>query len=106
MSYVYSTTNTLDTIEAFIAETYVQLVATESMCYSTSCSALTDGLTPNRVALYCVVLYIVSCVDVSGTLLSGTHRTTTFAEIYFHSAAFIFQTMLNFFYSIFGLQGK
>ena len=30
------TTNTLDAIEAFIAETYVQLVATESMCYSTS----------------------------------------------------------------------
>ena len=29
-SYVYSTTNTLDIIEAFIAETYVQLVATES----------------------------------------------------------------------------
>ena len=29
-SYVYSTTNTLDTIEAFIVETYVQLVATES----------------------------------------------------------------------------
>ena len=28
--------NTLDTIEAFIAETYVQLVATEPMCYSTS----------------------------------------------------------------------
>ena len=27
---VYSTTNTPDTIEAFIAETYVQLVATES----------------------------------------------------------------------------
>ena len=29
-SYVYSTTNTLDSIEAFIAEDYVQLVATES----------------------------------------------------------------------------
>ena len=29
------TTNTLDTIEAFIAETYVQLAATEAMCYST-----------------------------------------------------------------------
>ena len=29
----------LDTIEAFIAETYVQLAATEAMCYSTSCHA-------------------------------------------------------------------
>ena len=28
-SYVCYTTNTLDTIEAFITETYVQLVATE-----------------------------------------------------------------------------
>ena len=32
------TMNTLDTLEAFIAETYVQLVATKSMCY---CSNLT-----------------------------------------------------------------
>ena len=40
--YVCYTTNTLDTIEAFIAETYVQLVATESMCYSTSCSTLAE----------------------------------------------------------------
>ena len=29
------TMNTLDTIEAFIAETYVQLAATKAMCYST-----------------------------------------------------------------------
>ena len=36
--YVCYTTNTLDTIEAFIAETYVQLVATKAMCYSTSWS--------------------------------------------------------------------
>ena len=28
--------NTLHTIEAFIAETYVKLVATKTMCYSTS----------------------------------------------------------------------
>ena len=34
--YVCYTTNMLDTIEAFIAETYVQLVATKAMCYSTS----------------------------------------------------------------------
>ena len=43
-SYVCYTTNMLDTIEAFIAETYVQLAATESKCYSTGCSVLTDGL--------------------------------------------------------------
>ena len=42
-SYVCYTTNTLDTIETFIAETYVQLVITESMCYSTGGSALADG---------------------------------------------------------------
>ena len=29
--------NMLDTIEAFIAETYVQLVTTKSKCYSTGC---------------------------------------------------------------------
>ena len=71
-SYICYTTNTLDTIEAFIAETYVQLVATESMCYSTSCSTLT-GVYCNidTVALYCAVPYIASCVDVSRTVLSG-----------------------------------
>ena len=42
-SYVCHTTNALDSIEAFIAETYVQLAATESMCYSTGGSALTDS---------------------------------------------------------------
>ena len=46
-SYVYSTTNTLDTIEAFIAETYVQLVATESKCYSTICSTLQESVLAN-----------------------------------------------------------
>ena len=40
-SYVCYTTNTLDTIEAFIAETYVQLAATKSMCYSTGCEHAT-----------------------------------------------------------------
>ena len=35
--YICYTTNMPDTIEAFIAETYVQLVTTKSMCYSTSC---------------------------------------------------------------------
>ena len=42
-SYIWHTMNTLDTIEAFIAQTYVQLVTTESMCYSTGGSTLTDG---------------------------------------------------------------
>ena len=43
-SYICYTTNTLDTIEAFIVETYVQLVATESVCYSTRRSALLEGV--------------------------------------------------------------
>ena len=47
-SYVCYTTNTLDTNEAFIGETYVQLVATESMCYSRS-SPVTLRL-PTRIA--------------------------------------------------------
>ena len=46
-SYVCYTTNTLDTVEAFMAGTYVQLVATESMCYSTSRSALLERLLAN-----------------------------------------------------------
>ena len=41
-SYVCYTTNTLDAVEAFIAETYEQLAATESICYSTSWSALLE----------------------------------------------------------------
>ena len=73
-SYVYSTTNTLDTIEAFIAETYVQLVATESMCYSTSCErttvlccghSATDSVNELTIALYCAVPYIATRVGVS-----------------------------------------
>ena len=43
-SFVCYTTNTLDAVEAFIAETYVQLVATESMCYSTKWSALLESV--------------------------------------------------------------
>ena len=80
-SYVCYTTNTLDTIEAFIAETYVQLVATKSMCYSTSCSALAEAywnsallesvLASADLALYCAVPYIAACVDISGTVLLG-----------------------------------
>ena len=70
-SYVCYTTNTLDAIEAFIAETYVQLVATESMCYSTSRSALLERLLANAPTLYCVLLYVVACVDVSRMVLSG-----------------------------------
>ena len=75
-SYVCYITNTLDTIEAFIVETYVQLVTTESMCYSTSRSALLESvlataLLANGPTLYCAVPYVVACVDVSGTVLSG-----------------------------------
>ena len=35
------TTNTLDTIEAFIAETVYNLLLLNLKCYSTSCSTLT-----------------------------------------------------------------
>ena len=80
------TTNTLDTIWSFIAETYVQLVATEFMCYSTGGSALTDGLPKTALSelseltdttdwlsyiLYCMLPFMASCVDVSRTVLSG-----------------------------------
>ena len=70
-SYICYTTNTLDTIESFIAETYVQLVATESKCYSTSCSTLAGVYCNIDLALYCAVLYITSCVDISRTVLLG-----------------------------------
>ena len=52
-SYVCYTTNMLDTVEAFIAETYVQPTATKSMCYSTSCSALADSFSNSK---HCTVL--------------------------------------------------
>ena len=64
-SYICYTTNTLDTIEAFIAETYVQFVATESMCYYTGWSALLGRLLANAPALYCAMPYIAACVDIS-----------------------------------------
>ena len=70
-SCVCYTTNTRDAIEAFIAETYVQLVGTESMCYSTSWSTLLERLLANAPTLYCAVPYVVPCVDVSRTVLSG-----------------------------------
>ena len=69
-SYVCYTTNTLDAIEAFIAEMYVQLVATEYMCYSTNWSALLERLPVKVPTLYCVVPYVVACVDVIRTVLS------------------------------------
>ena len=67
------TMNTLDILEAFIAETYVQLAATGANvlrartlhCYCCSYesaanhSLMTDCLTKtNLLALYCAVLYI------------------------------------------------
>ena len=54
--------------EAFIAETYVHLVATEAMCYSTGRSALTGWRFTIDLALYCAVPYIAACVDVSRTV--------------------------------------
>ena len=54
--------NKLDTIEAFIAETYVQLAATESMCYFTSSSALTDGFSNSKHhTVLCGALNSYSC---------------------------------------------
>ena len=66
-------------IEAFIAETYVQLATTEAMCYSTSrsyCSAreptgrflmatVPDADPLLTLALYCAVPYIAACVGIS-----------------------------------------
>ena len=71
------TTNTLDTIEAFFAETYIQLVTTEAMCCSTSWSALTTTTRATCVtdfALFCAAPYIVACVDVSRTVFSGPFK--------------------------------
>ena len=70
-SYVCYTTNTLDAVEAFIAETYVQVVAAKSMCYSTSQSALLERLLANVPTMYCAVPYVVTCVDISRTVLLG-----------------------------------
>ena len=70
-SYVCYTTNALDAVEAFIAETYVQLVTTESMCYTTSQSTLLERLLANAPTLYCAVPYVVACVDISRTVLLG-----------------------------------
>ena len=75
-SYVCYTTNTLDAIEAFIAETYVQLVATESMCYSTGdCSLAVRLLDCDYLALNCAVPYIAVCVDVSRTVFRDRSPT-------------------------------
>ena len=68
--------------EAFIAETYVQLVATEAMCYSTGWSALACANPRGwlTLALYCAVSYIAACVDVSRTVFrdrSSTHFAIT-----------------------------
>ena len=68
-SYVCYKTNTLDAIESLIAETYVQLVATKSMCYSTgNCSLALCLPDCHYFALYCAVPYIAACVDVSRTV--------------------------------------
>ena len=49
---LFHTTNTLDTLEAFIAETYVQLVATELRA-----TLLADPLSLESADQMCVVLY-------------------------------------------------
>ena len=71
-------------LKHLLLKTYVQLVATEAMCYS-SWSILADGcalVNPSpRVtelqlpALYCAVPFIAACVDVSGTELLGPFTT-------------------------------
>ena len=95
-SYVCYTTNTLDAVEAFIAETYVQLVTTESMCYSTSRSALLERLLANAPTLYCAVPYVVACVDVSRTVLSGPF-TTEFFQIEFYRVYRIYRILEDYF---------
>ena len=49
------------------------------MCYSTDQSALLERLLANAPTLYCAVPYVVACVDVSRTVLSGP-----FIGIYYH----------------------
>ena len=74
-SYVCYTRNTLDAIEIFIAETYVQLVATKFMCYSTSWFGLLERQLANAPTQYCAVSYVDAGVDVSRTVLSGPFTT-------------------------------
>ena len=64
-SYVCYTTNTLDTLEAFIAETYVQLVATKSRCYSTSRSVqlFSAGVTQRRRSSLSVCVCVMSILS-------------------------------------------
>ena len=59
-SYVCYTTDTLDTIEAFIAEKYVQLAATESKCYSGT-SVEYGPLTPKHwpLIIYIKLIFII-----------------------------------------------
>ena len=59
-SYIYSTMNTLDTIEAFIAETMYNLSLPNLMCYSTGCTYCRSGdcalwLTSLEWLPYCTV---------------------------------------------------
>ena len=67
----------LDTIEAFIAETYVQLATTKSMCCSTDGMCTGQMLKYKCIALYCAFPYIADCIDVSGMVLSGPFNRPT-----------------------------
>ena len=41
---------------------------------TTSCSALLESVLANAPTLYCVVPFVVACVEVSGIVLSGPFR--------------------------------
>ena len=60
--------------EAFIAETYVQLAATDvnvlrTQALRSETSYLANCLTATAPTLYCVVSYIAACVDTSRMVL-------------------------------------
>ena len=50
------------TIEAFIAETYVQLVTIEATCYSTSWSTLLESVLVNAHMQYALLHCTVQCL--------------------------------------------
>ena len=76
-SYVYSTTNTLDKIEAFIAEDKIEAFIAETMynllplnlmCYSTSCLCLCNYATGDQLSLVAVwqIIIIIIIIIISG----------------------------------------
>ena len=91
-SHVYSTTNTQDTIETFIAETMYNLLLPNLMCYSTgclcpcNCSAYCTRMT---AVLYCTVPYIAARLDVSWNGIFWD-RSSLFSKIYMLQVCFYF----------------